>query len=78
MDKGIVVKYLCTNPSCDLSETVISDKRAVVLTSGKCSFPVISSCPKCKSGVEMLNFVSGTVAVTEDKIEQKNIEEKGN
>ena len=75
MEKGIVIKYLCTNPSCEFSESVLDDKQPIVFSSGKCSFKTINSCPKCKSGVEMINFVSGSMTIVEDKINQKKEED---
>lgn len=76
MAKGIVVKYLCTNPSCSFSETPLIDKKALTTGSSKYSFPVLKCCPKCKSGIDMINFVSGSVQIKEDKISQSEEEEE--
>ncbi len=71
MKKGVIVRYLCTNPSCAFSEKILEDKQALNGSSSTMSFKSLSSCPKCKSGIEMINFVSGSVEITEDEISQK-------
>lgn len=66
--KGIVIRALCTNPSCSFSENKIEIKQALnkVNQTGKYSFQVPQSCPKCKSEIEMLGFVSGSVEIIPD------------
>jgi len=69
MSKGVVISYLCRNPDCSYSEEKIIIKKPVTSsTNGNCKFEGISSCPKCKSPVELLHFISGEVEITEDKI----------
>ena len=68
MNKGIVISMLCTNPSCTFSEQKLKIKQAftIAATSGRCVFNMPKCCPKCKSGIELLSFVSGSVEITED------------
>jgi len=66
--KGIIISALCTNPSCPHSEEELIMKQPFqqTLSSGKCSFVMPIKCPKCLSGVEVLNFVSGTIEIEKD------------
>lgn len=73
MKKGVVVNYLCTNPSCDLSENKLEIKEPLTMLGNTARFNTLKCCPKCKSGVEMINFVSGVVEIKVDKV---NTEEK--
>ena len=69
MNKGVVISYLCTNPSCSYSEEKLIIKKPVTFSNkGGCKFEGISTCPKCKSSIELLHFISGEVEITEDKI----------
>jgi hypothetical protein len=71
MNKGIILYYLCTNPGCTYSEQklVIRKPLVHVTSSNKFTFNVPKCCPKCKSELELLNFVSGSVEIEQDKIE---------
>jgi len=68
VNKGIVINMLCENPSCSFSEEklVVKNPLNIVESSGKCSFSIPNSCPKCKSPVELLNFVSGSIEIEKD------------
>jgi len=66
MNKGIVVRYLCTNPSCSFSEQKLEHKSSLVISGASARFKLLNNCPKCKGGLEMLNFVSGSVEITPD------------
>lgn len=70
MNKGVVVYFLCTNPSCSMSENKLEIKKPLnyVSSSGKFSFEVPKCCPKCKSELELLNFVSGNVEIEADDL----------
>jgi len=72
-NKGIVLKFLCTNPSCSFSESelIVKSTLSYVSSSGKASFVVPKICPKCKFGLELLNFISGSVEIKEDEIFKK-------
>lgn len=68
MSKGVIVRYLCTNPSCSYSDKYLKYESSVNQTATKFSFKVLNFCPKCKSNVELLNFVSADIELIEDKI----------
>lgn len=70
-NKGIVINMLCCNPSCSFSENKLIIKSPLNISSGgNCSFKMPQVCPKCKSAVELLNFVSGSVEIEADKIKE--------
>jgi len=70
MNKGVVISYLCQNPSCPYSEEKLVVKKPVTsLNNGNCKFEGISCCPKCKSPIKLLHFVSGEVEITKDNIQ---------
>jgi hypothetical protein len=70
MGKGIILSYLCLNPSCEFSEKQLIIKNPLTSSSNGSNhkFSGISSCPKCKSAIELLTFVSGTIEIVEDNI----------
>ncbi|MHA1381425.1 MAG: hypothetical protein ACTSRG_23910 [Candidatus Helarchaeota archaeon] len=73
MNKGIVLNFLCQNPSCSYSEEMLKIKQPVniVKASGNCSFKIPTSCPKCKTEIELINFVSGSIEIEADEINIK-------
>jgi len=71
-NKGVVITFMCINPDCNFSHEKIVIKKPVSITgNNKFSFTAISSCPKCKSPVEMINFVSGTLEIEADEISKE-------
>lgn len=70
-NKGVVVNSLCTNPDCTYSQEKLVTKASLVyaVSSGSCTFKVPKACPRCRAPIEVLNFVSGEVEITADKIE---------
>jgi hypothetical protein len=69
MNKGIILYFLCTNSSCSYSNEKIELKEVLQSTKAqdKFSFTSIKKCPKCKSSVEFLDFVSANVKITRDE-----------
>lgn len=67
-NKGVISTFLCTNPSCTYSERklVIESALNSTSTSGNHSFKTPTCCPKCKSGIELLHFVSGAMSLESD------------
>jgi len=69
MNKGVVVNLLCQNPDCQYSEEKLKMESAVNITgSGTCSFKILKSCPRCKTELELINFVSGSLEIKADEI----------
>lgn len=70
-NKGVVIYLLCENPSCSFSEEKLVIKQPLVVSgsSGKCNFSFPKECPKCKTSLELLNFVSGSVEIQPDKLD---------
>ncbi|MHA1381185.1 MAG: hypothetical protein ACTSRG_22685 [Candidatus Helarchaeota archaeon] len=71
MNKAIVLNFLCVNVDCNFSQEKLQIKQTlnIVESSGNCSFKIPTCCPRCKSPVELVNFVSGSVEIEADKIE---------
>jgi len=69
MNKGVIARFLCVNPDCNYSEEKLEVKSTLNNSGGKLNFKVPSVCPKCKSPIELINFVSGSVTIEEDKLE---------
>lgn len=69
MNKGIIISLVCQNPSCEFSEKILVKKTTLAVTksSGKASFEIPKNCPKCKSELELLSFISGSVEIQPDK-----------
>ena len=68
--KGIIINMLCTNPECPYSDDKLRIKNAVTISgTGKATFDVPNSCPRCKSPLELLTFQSGSVEIVADAID---------
>jgi len=68
MNKGVIINLLCTNPDCEHSQTKLKIESPLIISNNNCSFKILKECPRCKSGLEFINFVSGRLEITADNI----------
>lgn len=76
MTKGIIIRYLCENPSCTYSENKIKFTTSLNVSGAKANFKILNCCPKCKSSIELINFISASVEFEEDKIKEESKDEE--